>query len=114
MFGSLFEGNTSFAIRSVTARGDTTFAVMAFTNAMQPPTVKWADTLVIVSRPNATPKSPQFVIADVRYGAGWDFGNRGTLVGNLRAVLSRDSAGVVAPAVTPAACATPPCGTSPR
>ncbi len=114
VFGSLFEGNTSFGIRSLTTRGDTTFAVMAFTNAMQPPTVKWTDTLVIVPRANAKPKSPQFVIADLRYGAGWDFGNRGSLVGNLRAVLLSDRVTGVVPAATPAACATPPCGTSPR
>ena len=114
MFGSLFEGNTSFAIRAVITRGDTTFAVMALTNARQPPTVRWTDTLVIVARPNATPKSPQFVIADLRYGGGWDFGNRGALVGNLRAALLPDSAAAAAPAVTPAACATPPCGTSPH
>ena len=92
MFGSLFEGNTSFGIRRLATRGDTTFAVMAFTNAMQPPTVKWTDTLVIVPRANAKPNSPQFVIADLRYGAGWDFGNRGSLVGNLRAALSLGSA----------------------
>lgn len=101
LFGSLFEGNTSFGIRSLAKRGDTTFAVMAFTNAMQPPTVKWTDTLVIVPRANPKPKSPQFVIVDLRYGAGWDFGNRGSLVENLRTAIS-------------AACATPPCGTSPR
>ncbi|WP_396200127.1 hypothetical protein, partial [Gemmatimonas sp.] len=111
--GSLFEGNTSFGIRSLATRGDTIFAVMAFTNAMQPPTVKWTDTLVIVPRVNAKPKSPQFVIADLRYGAGWDFGNRGALVGNLRAALTPDGAPSTPPA-TPAACATPPCGTSPR
>ncbi|MDQ8160121.1 MAG: hypothetical protein P3C09_08385 [Gemmatimonadota bacterium] len=109
LFSSLFEGNTSFGIRRVVQRGDTTFAVMAFTNAMQPPTVRWTDTLVIVPRANPAPKSPQFVIADLRYGAAWDFGNRGTLLGGMRAALSVDST-----AVTPAACATPPCGTAPR
>ena len=114
LFGSLFEGNTSFGIRRVVPRGDTTFAVMAFTNAMQPPTVKWTDTLVIVPRANARPQSPQFVIVDLRYGAGWDFGNRGTLVGTLRAAIRPDGARVDAPPVTPAACATLPCGTSPR
>lgn len=114
LFGSLFEGNTSFGIRRVVPRGDTTFAVMAFTNAMQPPTVKWTDTLVIVPRANASPQSPQYVIVDLRYGAGWDFGNRGTLVGTLRAAIRPDGARVDAPPVTPAACATPPCGTSPR
>ncbi|QJR34548.1 hypothetical protein [Gemmatimonas groenlandica] len=114
MFGSLFEGNTSFGIRRLAKRGDTTFAVMAFTNAMQPPTVKWTDTLVIVPRANAKPKSPQFVIADLRYGAGWDFGNRGSLLQSLRAALSPDSASAIVPTATPAACATPPCGTSPR
>lgn len=118
VFGSLFEGNTSFGIRRVVPRGDTTFAVMAFTNAMQPPTVQWTDTLVIVPRANARPQSPQYVIVDLRYGAGWDFGNRGTLVGTLvgtlRAAIRSDGASVDAPPVTPAACATPPCGTSPR
>ncbi len=113
LFGSLFEGNTSFGIRTLVKRGDTTFAVMAFTNAMQPPTVKWTDTLVIVPRANAKPKSPQFVIADLRYGAGWDFGNRGSLLENLRAALSPDGVPNTPP-VTPAGCATPPCGTSPR
>lgn len=92
LFSSLFEGNTSFGIRRLATRGDTTFAVMAFTNAMQPPTVKWTDTLVIVPRPNAKPNSPQFVIADLRYGADWDFGNRGSLMRNLRAALAPDSA----------------------
>lgn len=113
LFGSLFEGNTSFGIRSLGTRGDTTFAVMAFTNATQPPTVKWTDTLVIVPRVNTTPKSPQFVIVDLRYGAGWDFGNRGTLVGSLRTALSAEPAVGAAPADAPAPCATPPCGSPP-
>lgn len=110
LFGSLFEGNTSFGIRSLGTRGDTTFAVMAFTNATQPPTVKWTDTLVIVPRVNTTPKSPQFVIVDLRYGAGWDFGNRGTLVGSLRTALSAEPAAGAASADAPVSCATPPCG----
>lgn len=114
VFGSLFEGNTSFGIRRVEQRGDTTFVVMALTNAMQPPTVKWTDTLVIVPRATVKPRSPQFVIVDVRYGAGWDFGNRGALVENLRAALLPDPASGLNPEITPAACATPPCGTSPR
>jgi hypothetical protein len=86
---------------------------MAFTNAMQPPTVKWTDTLVIVPRANAKPKSPQFVIADVRYGAGWDFGNRGTLLGNLRVAPSPLSPTGVASDTEPAACTTPPCENAP-
>ncbi len=114
LFSSLFEGNTSFGIRRVSAIGDTTFAIMAFTNAMQPPTVKWTDTLVIVARPSARSKSPQFVIVDLRYGAGWDFGNRGALLANLRAALSSDSASRPPSPITPVACATPPCGTSPH
>ena len=114
LFSSLFEGNTSFGIRSLATRGDTTFAAMAFTNASQPPTVKWTDTLVIVPRVNTTPKSPQFVIADLHYGAGWDFANRGTLVGSLRAALSAEPAAGAAPADAPAPCATPPCGPPPR
>jgi hypothetical protein len=83
---------------------------MAFTNATQPPTVKWTDTLVIVPRVNTTPKSPQFVIVDLRYGAGWDFGNRGTLVGSLRTALSAEPAAGAASADAPVSCATPPCG----
>ena len=111
LFGSLFEGNTSFGIRSLTKRGDTTFAVMAFTNAMQPPTVKWTDTLVIVPRPNAKPKRPQFVIADLRYGAGWDFGNRGSLRANLQTAVAAAAIPAEAP---PAVCTTLPCDTAPR
>ena len=114
VFGSLFEGNTSFGIRRVVQRGDTTFVAMALTNAMQPPTVRWTDTLVIMPRATVKPRSPQFVIVDVRYGAGWDFGNRGALVENLRAALLPDPASGVTPEITPAACAMPLCGTSPR
>jgi hypothetical protein len=114
LFGSLFEGNTSFGIRRLATRGDTAFAVMAFTNASQPPTVKWTDTLVIVPRANPKPKSPQFVIADLRYGAGWDFANRGSMMTNLRAALSPETGKTITPEVTPVGCATPPCGTSPR
>ena len=88
LFSSLFEGNTSFAIRSTVARGDTTMVVMAFTNSMQPPTVAWTDTLVVVPRANPAPMSPQFVIADLRYGASWDFANRGSMVASLRAAIS--------------------------
>lgn len=88
LFGSLLEGITSFGIRSVAAQADTTVVVMAFTNAMQPPTAKWTDTLMIVPRANAQPKSPQYVIVDVRYGAGWDFGNRGSLRANLLAAVA--------------------------
>ena len=88
MFSSLFEGNTSFAIRSTAARGETTLVVMAFTNSLQPPTVAWTDTLVVVPRASPAPMSPQFVIADLRYGAGWDFANRGSMVASLRAAIS--------------------------
>lgn len=77
VFGSLFEGRTSFRVASTTVRAETTFVVMALTNDTQKPAVNWRDTLVVV------PESGRAVVADIRYGASWEFGYRGTLHGVL-------------------------------
>lgn len=78
VFGSLFEGRTAFRIASTTVRAETTFVVMALTNDREKPAVTWRDTLVVV------PESGRAVVADIRYGATWDFAYRGTLSGVLR------------------------------
>lgn len=77
VFSSLFEGRTTFRVASTTVRAETTFVVMALTNDREKPAVAWRDTLVVV------PESGHAVVADIRYGASWEFGYRGTLSGVL-------------------------------
>lgn len=79
VFSSLFEGRTAFRVASATVRAETTFVVMALTYDTQKPAVTWRDTLVVV------PESGRPVVADIRYGATWEFAYRGTLLGVLSA-----------------------------
>lgn len=72
-FSSLFEGWSTNFVKSTTMRGDTAYVLMAFTNTEQKPHVSWSDTLVLV-KPAA-----RWQLADIRYGAGWEFGYRGRL-----------------------------------
>ncbi|MEN9509400.1 MAG: hypothetical protein RLZZ621_1963 [Gemmatimonadota bacterium] len=72
-FGSLPEGFTSADPRAAVVRGDTTLVVMAMANTREKPAVSWTDTIVVVS------EQGRLVVADLRYGAGWDFARRGTL-----------------------------------
>lgn len=74
VFGSLFEGRTAFRIATSLARGDTTLVVMALTNDNEKPPVQWQDTLVVVTERGHP------VVADIRYGASWEFGYRGRLL----------------------------------
>lgn len=72
-FSGLFEGQTSYVVKNTTVRGDTAFVLVNFSNTEQKPPVSWSDT-VVVARVDST-----WRIADIRYGAGWEFGYRGAL-----------------------------------
>ncbi len=81
-FSSLFEGRTDARPDTVLTRGDTALVVMAFSNATQRPPVHWRDTLVL------TKSQGRLVVADIRYGAGWEFGFTGRLLEVLQSVPS--------------------------
>lgn len=72
-FGSLPEGYTTASPRTAVGRGETTLVVMAMSNTNEKPAVTWSDTIVVVA------EQGRFVVADLRYGAGWDFARRGSL-----------------------------------
>jgi hypothetical protein len=73
-FSSLFEGRTAFRIDRTILRGDSAFVLTVFTNDTQKPAVTWTDTVVVL------PQGDGHRIADVRYGANWEFGFRGRLL----------------------------------
>lgn len=79
-FSSLFEGRTDARPDTVLTRGDTALVVMAFSNTTQRPAVHWGDTVVV------TPAKGRLVVADIRYGAGWEFGFTGRLLEVLHRV----------------------------
>jgi len=72
-FSGLFEGQTQYVIKNTTTRGDSAFVLVNFSNTEQKPPVSWNDTVVVV-RADRT-----WRVADIRYGAGWEFGYRGAL-----------------------------------
>ena len=78
LFASLFEGYTETHPESTHIVGDTALVVMAFTNDTQKPAVRWTDTVVVVR------ERGRYVVADLRYGATWDFAAHG----RLRAALT--------------------------
>jgi hypothetical protein len=77
LFASLFEGYTEGHPRATRTVGDTALVVMAFTNDIQKPTVRWSDTVVVVR------ERGRYVVVDLRYGAGWDFAAHGRLLSTL-------------------------------
>jgi hypothetical protein len=78
LFASLFEGYTETHAQATRVVGDTALVIMAFTNDTQTPTVRWTDTVVVVRERGG------YVVADLRYGAAWEFATHG----RLRTVLT--------------------------
>ena len=78
LFASLFEGYTETHPQATRVVGDTALVIMAFTNDTQQPAVRWTDTVAVVRGRGG------YVVADLRYGAGWDFAAHG----RLRAALT--------------------------
>lgn len=83
-FSGLFEGHSTYVVRGATARADSSFVTVAFTNTDQKPSVSWTDTLVLVNVARETNAPAIWRITDIRYGSDWDFGYRGSLRQVLR------------------------------
>ena len=93
LFSSLFEGPTAFAVgKAVSAAtapdgrlGDLQVPV-DLVHTIDPaagggePTT-WTDTVLLRE------ENGRFVVADIAFGGGWDFANKGTMVASLRAGL---------------------------
>jgi hypothetical protein len=82
LFSSLFEGPTAWEVLADSVEGTSHRLAVRFTYEAEPPAVHWIDQ-VVVSRERG-----RLVVADVRYGGDWDFGNKGTLVTSLKSALS--------------------------
>jgi hypothetical protein len=82
LFSSLFEGATASKLGQCTASGNAAHCPVYFTHAdgRQKP-VSWTDTLLLVNTPQG------WRVDDIAYGAGFQFGNTGTLTQMLKTVL---------------------------
>ena len=93
LFSSLFEGPTAFsvgkAVSAATLPGgrlgdlqvsvDLVHTIDPATGGGEPTT--WTDTVLLRE------ENGRFVVADIAFGGGWDFANKGTMVAALRAGL---------------------------
>lgn len=93
LFSSLFEGPTAFsvgkAVSAATAPGgrlgdlrvpvDLVHTIDPAAGGGEPTT--WTDTVLLRE------ENGRFVVADIAFGGGWDFANKGTMVAALRAGL---------------------------
>lgn len=78
LFSSLFEGPQEFAVGEATVTGDRADVPISFVYRSDGQTTKWKDKLVL------TRAGGKWLVADVVYGATWDFGNKGTLLKGLK------------------------------
>lgn len=80
LFSSLFEGPTGLTIPARRPAAPDSLLVLEFRDTRETPAIVWTDT-VLLRREDG-----RLVVADIRYGATWEFANRGSLVEALRAV----------------------------
>ena len=92
LFSSLFEGPTGYTVgRAVSGAaapggrlGDLRVPV-TLTHVADPPTAgkatTWTDTVLLRE------ENGRFVVADIAFGGGWDFANKGSMLAALRAAL---------------------------
>lgn len=73
LFSSLFEGFQTFTVKPARIEGETAEVPVDFVYIYQGETTRWTDT-ILLKRPGTG-----WVVDDVRYGATWDFANKGTL-----------------------------------
>ncbi len=78
-FSSLAEGHNGGHPDTTLLERDTALVVMAFSSSDYEPPVSWRDTVVV------TRQGGRYVVADVRYGAAWEFGFTGRLLDMLGA-----------------------------
>lgn len=81
LFSSLFEGTTSLEVVGDSLAGTEHRLEVRFTYAGTPPAIHWTDHIMVIQ------EKGKFVVADVQYGGGWDFGNKGSLVASLKEAL---------------------------
>lgn len=86
VFSGLYEGHTSYVVHEAKQDGDTARVQLDFTNVDLKPAVQWTDTLVLVRQ------APSWRVQDLRYGANWDFGYRGSLRAVLACLTGPDAA----------------------
>jgi hypothetical protein len=79
LFSSLFEGFQTFTVKPSKTKGEQAEVPVEFVYTYQGETTRWTDTLLL-ERSEAG-----WLVDDVRYGATWDFANRGTLQEALKA-----------------------------
>lgn len=90
LFSSLFEGPTAFTVgKAVSAPGgrlgdlqvpvDLVHTIDPAAGGGEPAT--WTDTVLLRE------ENGRFVVADIAFGGGWDFANKGTMIAALRAGL---------------------------
>lgn len=77
LFSSLFEGPTGFVVLANAAAGTTLRVPVELRDDRALPPVTWTDTVVVQE------EGGRLVVADIVYGATWDFANRGSLVSLL-------------------------------
>jgi hypothetical protein len=82
LFSSLFEGATAWKLGACTASGATARCPVNYTHAdNRRKPVTWTDSLLLVNTPQG------WRVDDIAYGAGFQFGNTGTLTQTLKTVL---------------------------
>jgi hypothetical protein len=86
VFSGLYEGHTSYVVHEAKQDGDTARVQLDFTNVDLKPAVQWTDTLVLIRQ------APSWRVHDLRYGANWDFGYRGSLRAVLACLTGPDAA----------------------
>jgi hypothetical protein len=77
LFSSLFEGPQQFSIGKAALSGKTATVPLTFAYTESGNTTKWTDTLMLAK----TEKG--WLIQDLSYGGGWEFGSKGTLLDAL-------------------------------
>lgn len=82
LFTSLIEGPTSFELLQAVTVAEEHRIPVRFRDGRASPVVEWIDTVVVRT------EAGSLVVADVVYGATWDFANKAALAAALRDALS--------------------------
>ena len=81
LFSSLFEGATSYTVRSCNVASASCAVDLVYDDKTAKP-VHWTDTLHLIATPQG------WRVDDIGYGGNWNFANKGRLTETLRQVIS--------------------------
>jgi hypothetical protein len=84
LFSSLFEGATSYSVKSCNVTSASCAVDLTYDDKAAKP-VHWTDTLHLIATPQG------WRVDDISYGGNWDFANKGRLTETLRMVISDTS-----------------------